>query len=566
MTSDVAESSDPADCLTGEHAASWLHHFHVLVASREEWLTELDTAIGDADHGVIMRQGAAAVSRAILDQRPTGVGATLSTAGSAFASTAGGAGGILFATFFQGLAAALTDRTTVSLVDFANAFSAGVTCVQARGRADFDDKTMIDALLPAAHTLQVAAADELSLPEAFTQTAAAAAAGRDATFALVARRGRASYLGDRSANHLDPGAATAALLLEALASTNRTSIDPHQKRKTTMSNNRQFINQPDDVIGEALEGLVATHPTLLTLDSASQLISRAQKATGKVGLLSGGGSGHEPLHAGFVGTGMLDVAVAGAVFASPTAQQVQAGTRLADNGAGVLHIVKNYTGDVLNFEIAAELAADEGVEVESVLVDDDLASDSDNDGPGRRGTAAVITVEKVCGALAEQGADLATIAAAGRDVVNRSRTLALSLDGCTHPGDTDPAFTLTPTEVEFGVGIHGERGTARIPFADADTLTERLVLPLIDSLGLTSGQPVIAIVNGLGGTYPLELSIVARNMHRILSSRGIPVARSLVGSYVTSLDMHGVSITFTVATDGIITAWDAPVRTPNLTW
>ncbi|MBP2217110.1 dihydroxyacetone kinase subunit DhaK [Arthrobacter sp. CAN_C5] len=333
-----------------------------------------------------------------------------------------------------------------------------------------------------------------------------------------------------------------------------------------MPTNRQFINQRDNVISEALEGLAATYPDLITHDAATSLISRAQPTFGKVGLVSGGGSGHEPLHAGFVGKGMLDVAVAGAVFASPTALQVQAGTTLADKGVGVLQIVKNYTGDVLNFQIAAELASDNGTVVESVIVDDDLASDSDNGGPGRRGTAAVITVEKICGALAEQGADLSTVTAAGRDIVTRSRTLALTLDGCTHPGNTSPAFTLNAHEVEFGVGIHGERGTGRVPFAAADELTEQLIIPLVDSLGLKSGQPVIAIVNGLGGTYPLELSIIARHMHEVLRGRGITVARSLVGSYVTSLDMHGVSITLTAVDDNIIAGWDAPVRTPTLTW
>lgn len=333
-----------------------------------------------------------------------------------------------------------------------------------------------------------------------------------------------------------------------------------------MSASRQLINQPDDVIGEALEGLAATYPALLTLDPAFSLITRSRPASGKVGLVSGGGSGHEPLHAGFVGVGMLDVAVAGAVFASPTAQQVQAGTHRADSGAGVVQIVKNYTGDVLNFQIAAELASEDGLQVERVLVDDDLASDVADDGPGRRGTAAVITVEKVCGALAEQGADLRAVAAAGRDVVRRSRTLAVALDGCTHPGGTRPAFELPAGEVEFGVGIHGERGTARIAFAAADELVDALVDPLVGDLGLGRGQSVVAIVNGLGGAYPLELSIVARRVHAILDGRGIRVARSLVGSYVTSLDMHGVSITLTVSDDDLVAAWDAPVRTPALTW
>ena len=328
---------------------------------------------------------------------------------------------------------------------------------------------------------------------------------------------------------------------------------------------RQFINAPDDVIDEALEGLVLANPRLLKLDPSERLVSRAEPATQKVGLLSGGGSGHEPLHAGLVGAGMLDVAVAGAVFASPTASQVRAGTLLADSGTGVLHIVKNYTGDVLNFQIAAELAEDD-VSVESVLVDDDLATTSTNGGPGRRGTAATVVVEKVCGALAEAGADLSTVAARGRDVVARSRSLAIALDACTHPGESRPAFDLPDDQVEFGVGIHGERGTGRIPFASADELVEQLVDPLVQDLSLGRGDGVIAVVNGLGSTYPLELAVITRQVHRLLAARGITVARTLTGSYVTSLDMHGASVTLTVADDDLVSAWDAPVRTPSLTW
>jgi len=538
--------------------AEWFTRFDAAVMEQAGWLTNLDAAIGDADHGTIMRLGPAAAGREVLASEGAGVGQVLTRIGTTFAAATGGAGGILFATFFQGLAAALNDRADASLIDFADAFAAGVTCVQVRGRADLADKTMIDALLPAAQSLQIAAQQHVALSDALALASAAAKAGRDATFALIARKGRASYIGERSANHLDPGAATAAILLDSLAIAATSTANTPTTRRTTMSTHRQFINQPDDVISEALEGLAATFPTLLALDPAASLISRVHKARNKVGLLSGGGSGHEPLHAGFVGIGMLDVAVAGAVFASPTAQQVQAGTKLADNGAGVLHIVKNYTGDVLNFQIAAELADDEGTTVESVLVDDDLASDNNKAGPGRRGTAAVITVEKICGALAEQGADLRALAAAGRDIVNRSRSLALTLDGCTHPGDSTPAFTLDADEIEFGVGIHGERGTGRIAFANADSLTEQLVTPLVNSLGLKAGQPVIAIVNGLGGAYPLELSIIARRMHQLLGGAGIAVARSLVGSYVTSLDMHGVSITLTTADDDLIAAWDAP--------
>ncbi|MDT5075419.1 MAG: phosphoenolpyruvate---glycerone phosphotransferase subunit DhaK [Mycobacterium sp.] len=329
---------------------------------------------------------------------------------------------------------------------------------------------------------------------------------------------------------------------------------------------RQLINHPDDVVSEALEGMELCFGDLIEYVPRYGLVRRRTPARDKVGVISGGGSGHEPLHAGFVGTGMLDVAVAGAVFASPTALQVQEGTLAADSGRGVVQIVKNYTGDVLNFTIAGELAGDSSVKTEIVLVDDDLATDTDDGGPGRRGTAAVVAVEKIVGALAEKGGSLEQVAEIGRRVARTSRTMSLALEAGTHPGQHEPAFQLASDEVELGVGIHGERGTGRVPFASADELTEQLVVPLLTDLGLSRGASVLAIVNGLGTTYPLELTVAARAMHRLLTSRGISVARTLVGSYVTSLDMHGFSITLTPADVDLLPLWDAPVRTPALTW
>ncbi|MEU1984083.1 dihydroxyacetone kinase subunit DhaK [Nocardia sp. NPDC019395] len=329
---------------------------------------------------------------------------------------------------------------------------------------------------------------------------------------------------------------------------------------------RQIRNLAENAPEEALEGLALTNPTLVAYDRKSGIVTRATPARDKVGLVSGGGSGHEPLHAGFVGHGMLDVAVPGAVFASPTALQVHEGTVAADSGRGVVQIVKNYTGDVLNFQIAGEIAGDDdAVATETVLVDDDLATQSE-EGPGRRGTAAVLAVEKICGASAEAGADLSTVAEFGRRVARNARTLSFALSAGTHPGETEPAFTLDPGEVELGVGIHGERGTGRVPFADADTLMSLLVDPLVAELGQAQGSSVIAIVNGLGGAYPIELSIAARAVHHRLADRGITVARSLVGSYVTSLDMVGVSLTLLPADADLLPLWDAPVRTPALTW
>jgi dihydroxyacetone kinase-like protein len=338
---------------------------------------------------------------------------------------------------------------------------------------------------------------------------------------------------------------------------------------------RSLVNDPDDLVAEALEGLALVHPTMLRYQAEHGFVTRAVPAHDKVALVSGGGSGHEPLHAGFVGSGMLDVAVPGAVFASPTALQLYEATRAAHSGRGVLHIVKNYTGDVINFTIARELAdQDDDIATEVVLVDDDLATDLgdlsddpvDPDGPGRRGTAAVLAVEKICGAAAEEGADLDALAALGRRVAGRSRSMALALTAGTHPGESLPAFELGADEVELGVGIHGERGRSRVPLASADELITLLVEPLLETLQLSRGSGVIAIVNGLGSTYPLELHVAARAVHRLVTGRGLRVERFLVGSYVTSLDMHGVSVTLVPSDDELLRLWDAPVRTPALTW
>ncbi|MDO8213135.1 dihydroxyacetone kinase subunit DhaK [Conexibacter sp. CPCC 206217] len=331
---------------------------------------------------------------------------------------------------------------------------------------------------------------------------------------------------------------------------------------------RQFINDQQHHVREALEGLALANPQLLRYVPEPGFVERAVPATGqKVGLVSGGGSGHEPLHTGFVGVGMLDAAVPGAIFSSPTAIQVEAATRAADHGGGVLHIVKNYTGDVMNFNIAAELVATDGIAVERVLVDDDLATErTDGDGPGRRGTAAVVAVEKICGAAAERGASLADVAALGRRVADGARTMALALASLAHPGESQPSFELGPDEVELGVGIHGERGRGRVPFGTAHELERQLTEPLIDALGLAEGDRVIVIVNGLGATHPLELSVLFRELSAHLGEHRIAVARALVGSYVTALDMAGASVTLVRADDEILDLWDAPVRTPGLTW
>jgi dihydroxyacetone kinase-like protein len=334
-----------------------------------------------------------------------------------------------------------------------------------------------------------------------------------------------------------------------------------------MAARRQFLNDSGTLVAQALEGLERAHPGLVRWNRDPSFVVRADEdPRERVGVISGGGSGHEPLHTGFVGRGMLDAAVPGGIFASPSMIQIRAATDAAHHGRGVVHVVKNYTGDVINFGLARDEAIDDGIEVETVLVADDLATDDDGDGPGRRGTAAVVAVEKICGAAADRGDTLAQVVALGGEVAEHSRSMAIALGAPTHPGAPAPSFELEDDEIELGVGIHGERGIDRRPFAPAGELAELLVTPIAQELGLARGDEVIAIVNGLGSTHLLELSVMFLEAARLLDGLGVVVARSLVGSYVTSLDMAGCSITLVRSRPALVELWDAPVATPGLRW
>jgi dihydroxyacetone kinase-like protein len=330
---------------------------------------------------------------------------------------------------------------------------------------------------------------------------------------------------------------------------------------------KKLINAPEDVVTEALDGIEAAHPDL-RVDRANKVIYRGDSPRpGKVGLVSGGGSGHEPLHGGFVGLGMLDAACAGEVFTSPVPDQMLAATKLVDGGAGVLHVVKNYTGDVMNFEMAAELAeAETGARVVSVVTDDDVAVQDSTWTAGRRGVGATVLLEKIAGAAAEQGRSLDDVAAVARTVNANSRSMGLALTSCTLPAVGHPSFELGDDEMELGVGIHGEPGRKRIPLAPARDIAAMLLEPILADLPFRSGDGVVCFVNGLGGTPLIELYVMFNEVRKILAGHGVQIARSLVGSYITSLDMAGTSVTLLRVDDELLSLWDAPVRTPALRW
>jgi dihydroxyacetone kinase-like protein len=329
---------------------------------------------------------------------------------------------------------------------------------------------------------------------------------------------------------------------------------------------KKLINDPADVVRDALRGMAVAHPEL-RVDVEQRFVVRADAPQqGKVGLVSGGGSGHEPLHAGFVGPGMLTAAVPGEVFTSPVPDQILAATQAASGGAGVVHVVKNYTGDVLNFQLAAELADDDGIKVESVLVNDDVAVQDSLYTAGRRGTGGTVVVEKVAGALAEEGADVDKVAAAGRKANEASRSFGIALTSCVTPASGAPTFELGADEIELGIGIHGEPGRERRPIGPASELAEIAAAAILEDMPFDRGDNALVIVNGMGGTPQIELYVVFNEVVRILGDRGVTVARSLVGNYVTSLEMAGCMLTLTKLDDELTRLWDAPVTTPALRW
>jgi phosphoenolpyruvate---glycerone phosphotransferase subunit DhaK len=330
---------------------------------------------------------------------------------------------------------------------------------------------------------------------------------------------------------------------------------------------KKLINEPQNVVRDELEGIEQAHPDLVRVAYDPNVIVRADAPIqGKVALVSGGGSGHEPMHGGFVGLGMLDAACPGEVFTSPTPDQMEAATKAVDGGAGVIHIVKNYTGDVMNFEMAAELCRSQGIEVEAVLVDDDVAVQDSLYTAGRRGVGTTVLLEKIAGAAAEERRPLKEVADICREVNANGRTMGMALTSCTVPAAGKPTFDLGEDEMEIGIGIHGEPGRERMKLKPVAEIVEMMATVVVDDLPFAQGDDVLAFVNGMGGTPLIELYVVYNELARFLKGRGITIARNLIGSYITSLEMAGCSITLLKVSEDLVRLWDAPVKTAGLRW
>lgn len=330
---------------------------------------------------------------------------------------------------------------------------------------------------------------------------------------------------------------------------------------------KKFLNKPEDIVHEQLEGIAAAHPDLVEVHYGPNYIVRKDApVNGKVGIVSGGGSGHEPMHGGFVGRGMLDAACPGAVFTSPTPDQMLEATTRVNGGRGVLHIVKNYTGDIMNFEMAADLVRDSGIEVESVVIDDDVAVQDSLYTAGRRGVGTTVLAEKICGAAAEDLRPLREVADLCRRVNDNGRSMGMALTSCTVPHAGRQTFNLPDDEMEIGIGIHGEPGRTRTKLATADEIVDMLMEAIISDLPFNAGDDVLLFVNGMGGTPLIELYVLYNRARKVAALKGLNVKRNLIGSYITSLEMAGCSITILKLDGELISLWDAPVRTAALRW
>ncbi len=523
-----------------------------VAVSREARYGELDAAAGDGDFGAILARAARGVLGALETADPAASDTDLLLLAAHAVAAVGGTTGPLWGTGLLRAADTIGRGPAAAL----RAAADGISEV---GGARGGDRTMLDALLPAARAL-----------ESGEDPAAAAAAGAAATSDMTARRGRASYVPGGGAGHVDAGAQAVADLVAAALSPVAGEV-PSERRMPGQSpaeaSPGHIVADPDRLVDDALAGLVATSGGRLRARYEPRFVTRADvPRAGLVGVISGGGSGHEPMHAGLIGPGLLAAACPGEVFASPSANAVEAAIGAVDGGDGVLMIVKNYTGDVLNFRLGADLARRAGHQVETVLVADDIALDDpggaqdEEEGVGRRGVAGTIVVEKLCGASAEAGADLPALAALGRRVAAATRSIGVSVSGVTLPSGGVAAITLAAGEQEFGVGIHGEAGRERGLAQRADHLVARMCDALLARAdGATApGDPVLLYTNGLGGIAGLELSAVHGYAVRHLQDAGVRVARSMAASLVTSLGMVGFSLTVTALDPELTALWDAP--------
>jgi dihydroxyacetone kinase len=541
-SSDVASSSKQSSgAAPADQIDRLLRAVAAVALDQRDELDRLDAAAADGDFGTTLARGAAALAA----DPPEGEAVErLRRASEQVTDAMGGSSGPLCGVALLRAAEALEEDGETEPGGLVRAAVGGI---QDFGGAEQGDKTALDALFPLAEALEEGASP-----------ADAAREAADATAESQARKGRAAYAGERSTGSPDPGAVAVALVAEALERDEVPEWGELDGRAPGAASGGDaeeaprsgFVADPSSFVHEALEGFVRANPGVRRVGGSQVIVRTEPAAGGRVAVVSGGGAGHEPLHAGFVGEGMLDAAVPGAVFTSPAPREVLRATTEVAAGAGVLYVVKSYTGDVLNFRLAGEFAAAEDIETATVVVDDDVAIDADS-ATDRRGTGVTIAVEKIAGALAAEGAALSDMADAARRVVERGRSFGVALHG---------------EEMELGVGIHGEPGRDPTGLESADAIASALLEPVLAEVPAGPGDPLLVLLSGLGGTPSLELLVLFEHVGRHLEERGMQVARVLVGDLITSLGQPGAVLSVIALDDELTRLWDAPVQTPALRW
>ncbi|MGC9397525.1 MAG: dihydroxyacetone kinase subunit DhaL [Anaerolineae bacterium] len=528
-------------------------------------LNALDRAIGDGDHGTTMARAFQAAEARVQAEEFTDLGALFDAAAATFAETAGGAIGPLFSALLAQAGTTFADATHVDLQAVTRAFEQGQDAVQAVGQAEVGEKTLLDALAPAVQTLR--AQVERGPRAAFEAALAAARRGAAGTAALRAAHGRARFLGERSRGHEDPGAHSISLLLEACHDliVGVRAAPPDEAAKVahpTTPPPGKLLNDPTEMIREELEGLARAHPHHLRLTEHPGVLARAQpKARGKVGLAMGHGGGHTPSMAGFIGAGLLDADAYGSLFTCASGVRIAHAIAAANRGAGVVLLVSNHTGDVLNARLALHRAQQLGIETRMTLLTDDVATAPRASYHKRRGLGGLLFALKVGGAAAEAGASLDEVAALIEHVNERTATLSVAVRSGTHPATGEPLMNLSPGNIEIGTGVHGESGVYSGPHLPADKIAERIVAPLVEDLDtLIEGKKLWAFVNGAGGTSMMELHIVYRGVVHALQRRGLHVADGIVNSYFTTQETGGFSLSLCALDDETAVWWDAPAH------
>jgi dihydroxyacetone kinase-like protein len=536
------------------------------LAENEEHLNQLDSGTGDGDHGTTMVRAFRAAAEAVQPAHQD-VGAVFDTCAEAQAEYAGGAIGPLLASLFAEGGLVFDGQQAVTLQGFRNFLTRGLTAIQEIGGAQAGDKTLIDALIPAAEAMRVGNFDHLA--DGLEAAAQGASEGAAATREMTAAQGRARFAADRSVGSPDAGAISITLVLQAFsdfAAGIRPAITLKEVSSSFTPPPGRFINHPDTMVAEDNQGLALAYPDLVKLHTEGVLLRANPKASGKVALAIGHGGGHTPSMGGFVGPGLLDADVYGPLFTCASGVRISRAIELAEKGAGVALLVSNHSGDVLNARLAVRRAGQKGIKVEPILLGDDIATAPRTALENRRGLGGLLFALKIGGAAAEEVQSLADVARLMRKTNQRTASLMVSGRAPFHPVSGKTLFELREGQIEIGAGVHGEVGVYRGEHLPADEIIDLLMDQLLDDLSVFNPEKVLAFVNGAGGTSKMELHILYRRVSEVLTARGIHLAAGVIGSYFTTLEMGGFSLSLCVPDEEMLGLWEQPASGPSFHW